>query len=96
MRIVLASESAISQASLWTLIGLPYETRPSRIDEKSIRHEDPVELTLKARRGESAQSRRRVPGRDHCIKKNAFAAKGSKIYREYRQTAGSRLILKNS
>ncbi len=27
------------------LIGLPYETHPSHIDEKAIRHDDPAELT---------------------------------------------------
>ena len=44
MKIVLASESLFRKRAL-DLIGLPYETRPSRIDEKAIRHRDPAELT---------------------------------------------------
>ena len=27
------------------LLGLPYETRPSHIDEKAIRRDDPAQLT---------------------------------------------------
>ena len=44
MKIVLASESLFRRRAL-ELIGLPYETRPSRIDEKAIRHHDPAEPT---------------------------------------------------
>ena len=44
MKIVLASESPFRKRAL-DLIGLPYETRPSCIDEKAIRHDDPTTLT---------------------------------------------------
>lgn len=46
MKIVLASESPFRKRAL-DLIGLPYETRPSRIDEKAIRDDNPAELTRK-------------------------------------------------
>jgi len=43
MKIVLASESA-SRRRAMDLLGLPYHIRPSRIDEKSIREDDPRKL----------------------------------------------------
>ena len=46
MRLVLASESPFRKRAL-DLLGLSYETRPSRIDEKSIRDVNPAELTRK-------------------------------------------------
>jgi septum formation protein len=46
MKIVLASESPFRKRAL-DLLGLPYETCPSRIDEKSIRDDDPAALTRK-------------------------------------------------
>jgi septum formation protein len=46
MRLVLASESPFRKRAL-DLLGLTYETRPSCIDEKSIRDASPRELTRK-------------------------------------------------
>jgi len=46
MRIVLASESPFRKRAL-DLLGVAYETCPSRIDEKGIRDSDPAELTRK-------------------------------------------------
>jgi len=46
MKIVLASESIFRKRAM-DLLGLPYETRPSEIDEKAIRDDDPAELTRK-------------------------------------------------
>ena len=46
MKIVLASESPFRKRAM-DLLGLPNETRPSRIDEKAIRDDDPAELTRK-------------------------------------------------
>jgi septum formation protein len=46
MRLVLASESPLRKRAL-DLLGLAYETRPSGIDEKSIRDDHPAELTRK-------------------------------------------------
>ncbi len=45
-RIVLASESPFRKRAM-DLLGLLYETRPSRIDEKAIRDDDPAQLTRK-------------------------------------------------
>ena len=44
MKIVLASESPFRKRAL-DMLGLPYEVCPSRIDEKSIRDDNPAELT---------------------------------------------------
>jgi len=46
MKMVLASESQFRKRAL-TLLGLSYETRPSRIDEKTIRDHNPIKLTRK-------------------------------------------------
>jgi MAF protein len=46
MKIVLASESFFRKRAM-DLLGLVYETHPSRIDEKAIRDENPVDLTRK-------------------------------------------------
>jgi septum formation protein len=46
MRIILASESEFRRRAL-DLLALDYEVRPSRIDEKAIRDEDPLKLTQK-------------------------------------------------
>jgi septum formation protein len=46
MRVVLASESQSRRRAL-DILGLPYEVRPSAIDEKSIRDSDPAVLTRK-------------------------------------------------
>jgi septum formation protein len=46
MKLILASESLFRKRAL-DLLGLAYETRPSRIDEKSIRDDNPAELTRK-------------------------------------------------
>ena len=46
MRIVLASESPFRKRAM-DLLGLPYEIRPSYIDEKAIRDDDPALLTRK-------------------------------------------------
>jgi predicted house-cleaning NTP pyrophosphatase (Maf/HAM1 superfamily) len=41
MRIVLASETQFCKRAM-DLLGLTYETRPSHIDEKAIRDDDPA------------------------------------------------------
>jgi len=46
MKIVLASESPFRKRAM-DLLGVAYEVCPSRIDEKTIRHDDPAELTQK-------------------------------------------------
>src|SRR5215468_11168016 len=44
MKIVLASESPFRKRAM-DLVGVPYETCPAAIDEKAIRHNDPMVLT---------------------------------------------------
>ena|SRR5215470_14983962 len=44
MKIVLASESPFRKRAM-DLVGVPYETCPAAIDEKAIRHDDPIVLT---------------------------------------------------
>src|SRR5215468_6004362 len=44
MRIVLASESPFRKRAM-DLVGVPYETCPAAMDEKAIRHNDPMVLT---------------------------------------------------
>src|SRR5262249_3161048 len=46
MRIVLASESESRKKAL-DILGLKYEVRASAIDEKAVRHPDPMVLTRK-------------------------------------------------
>jgi len=67
MKIILASESPFRKRAL-DLIGLPYETRPSRIDEKAIRDDNPAELTRKTRGSQSPQDRRRVSECSCCFR----------------------------
>jgi len=82
MKIVLASESPFRRRAL-DLIGLPYETRPSRIDEKAIRHDDPRQLTLKLAEAKAQKIAVECPGAI-VISGDAVAAKGSKIYEKPR------------
>jgi septum formation protein len=46
MKIVLASESPFRRRAM-DMLGIAYETRPASLDEKSIRADDPRELTRK-------------------------------------------------
>ena len=78
MRIVLASESQFRKRAM-DLLGLPYETRPSYIDEKAIRDYDPAQLT---RRLAEAKAHKIA---DECpdaiiVSGDAVAAKDSKIF----------------
>ena len=56
MRIVLASQSASRRKAL-DILGLKYEVIPSQFDEKSLRHENPRELTKRL-----AEAKARVIG----------------------------------
>jgi septum formation protein len=88
MKIVLASESPFRKRAL-DMIGLDYETSPSRIDEKAIRDDDPFELTRKL-----AEAKARKIAEDYVdaiiVSGDAVAAKGSRIYekpRDHREAA---------
>jgi len=78
MRVVLASESQFRKRAM-DLLGIPYETRPARIDEKAIRDANPAELTRKIAEAKA----RRIA--DQCpnaivVSGDAVAAKGDRIY----------------
>ena len=55
MKIVLASESPFRRRAL-DMLGLEYEVSPSRIDEKAIRDENPLELTRKIAEAKARRS----------------------------------------
>jgi septum formation protein len=82
MKIVLASESPFRKRAL-DLIGLPYETRPSRIDEKAIRDENPARLTQKLAEAKAHKIAEECPD-SVIVSGDAVAAKGSKIFEKPR------------
>jgi septum formation protein len=82
MKIILASESPFRKRAL-DLIGVPYEVRPSRIDEKAIRDVDPVRLTRRLAEAKAQEVARDCPDA-MIVSGDAVAAKGSKIYEKPR------------
>jgi septum formation protein len=82
LRIVLASESPFRQRAL-DIIGIPYETRPSRIDEKAIRDDDPAQLTRKLAEAKAHKIAEECPDA-LIVSGDAVAAKGKKIYEKPR------------
>jgi MAF protein len=92
MRIVLASESPFRKRAM-DLIGLPYETRPSRIDEKAIRDDDPARLTLKLAQVKAHEVAKECPDA-LIVSGNAVAAKGRKIFEKPRDKREAAEFLK--
>lgn len=82
MRIVLASESPFRRRAL-DMIGIPYETRPSRLDEKAIRDDDPAQLTRKLAEAKAHKIAAEYPDAV-IVSGDAVAAKGEKIYEKPR------------
>jgi septum formation protein len=82
MKIVLASESPFRKRAL-DLLRLPYETCPSRIDEKAIRDNDPAELTRKL-----AEAKARKVADEHpdavVVAGDAVVLKNGRIYEKPR------------
>jgi septum formation protein len=82
MKIVLASESQFRKRAL-DLLRVPYETCPSRIDEKAIRDDDPAELTRKL-----AEAKAKKVAEQHTdaviVAGDAVVAKNGKIYEKPR------------
>src|SRR5580698_11363330 len=78
MKIVLASESPFRRRAL-DMLGLEYEVSPSRIDEKALRDENPLELTRKI-----AEAKARKVASNYSdaviVAGDAVAAKGSRIF----------------
>ena len=93
MKIVLASESPFRKRAM-DLIGLPYETRPSRIDEKAIRHDDPAELTRQLAEAKARAVANQCPD-SVIVSGDAVAAQGSKIFEKPRDKNEATEFLKH-
>jgi len=82
MRIVLASESPFRKRAL-DMLGVAYEVCPSRVDEKTIRDNDPACLTRKL-----AEAKAQKVADEHrdavVVSGDAVAAKNGKIYEKPR------------
>jgi len=78
MKIILASESPFRKRAL-DLIGLRYETRPSRIDEKAIRDDNPAELTRKLAEAKARKIAAECPNAV-VVSGDAVAAKDGRIF----------------
>jgi len=78
MRIVLASESQFRKRAM-DLLGISYECRPSRIDEKAIRDDNPVELTRKIAEAKAHKVADECPDA-LIVSGDAVAAKDSRIF----------------
>lgn len=78
MRIVLASESASRRRAL-DILGLKYEVRPSRIDEKAIREDDPQKLARKLSEAKAHTVAKTTPDAI-IIAGDAVVAKAGRIY----------------
>jgi septum formation protein len=82
MKIVLASESQFRKRAM-DLVGLPYETCPSAIDEKAIRDSSPAELTRKL-----AEAKAHKVAGEHpdavIVSGDAVVTKGGRIYEKPR------------
>jgi MAF protein len=92
MKIVLASESPLRKRAM-DLIGLPYETRPSRIDEKAIRHDDPAELTRQLAEAKALAIASEHPN-SVIVSGDAVAAQGSNIFEKPRDKNEAKDFLK--
>lgn len=61
------------------MVGLPYETRPAKIDEKAIRHDDAVELTRQLAEAKAWKVAGECPDA-LIVSGDAVAARNGKIY----------------
>jgi septum formation protein len=82
MKIVLASDSQFRKRAM-DLIGLPYETRPSHIDEKAIRDDDPAQLTRKIAEAKARKIAGECPDAV-IVSGDAVAAKGPRVFEKPR------------
>jgi len=82
MKIILASESPFRKHAM-DLLRIPYEARPSRIDEKAIRHDDPVELTRILAEAKARKIAEECPDAV-VVSGDAVAAQGKTIYEKPR------------
>jgi len=93
MKIVLASESPFRKRAL-DMLGLAYETRPSRIDEKAIRDDDPARLTRKLAEAKAQKIAAECPDAV-IVSGDAVASKGSRIFEKPRSKAEAASFLKD-
>jgi septum formation protein len=82
MKIVLASESPFRRRAL-DMLGLEYEVSPSRIDEKAIRDENPLELTRKIAEAKARKVADSYPDAV-IVAGDAVAAKAGRIFEKPR------------
>ncbi len=92
MRIVLASESPFRKHAM-DLLGIPYETRPSFIDERAIRHDDPAELTRQLAEAKARKIAEECPDAI-VVSGDAVAVQGKAIYEKPRDKKEAREFLK--
>jgi septum formation protein len=90
MKIVLASESQFRKRAL-DLLGLSYETRPSRIDEKAIRDDNPMELTRKLAEAKAQKIAEQYPNAI-IVSGDAVAAKGKRIFEKPRDKQAAEFL----
>lgn len=92
MKLVLASESPFRRRAL-DLIGVPYETCPSRIDEKAIRDDDPARLTQKLAEAKARHVAQQYPDAI-IVAGDAVAAKEKRIFEKPRDKKEAASFLK--
>lgn len=92
MKLILASESEFRRRAM-EMIGLPYEIRPSRIDEKAIRDDNPRRLTLKLAEAKAQKIASECPD-SIIVSGDAVATKRTKIYEKPRDNQEAAQFLK--
>src|SRR4029077_20584976 len=92
MKLVLASESQFRKRAM-DLLGIPYEIRPARIDEKAIRDDNPAELTRKIAEAKAHKIADEFPDAV-IVSGDAVAAKGNRIFEKPRDKKEAAEFLK--
>jgi septum formation protein len=93
LKLVLASESQFRRRAL-DMLGLAYEVRPSRIDEKSIRDADPAGLTRKLAEAKAWKVAAEVPDAV-VVSGDAVVAKNDRIYEKPQDHAEAARFLRD-
>lgn len=89
-KVVLAGESQFRKRAM-DLLGIPYEIRPARIDEKAIRDDNPAELTRKIAEAKAHKIADECPDAV-VVSGDAVAAKGNRIFEKPRDKRRSRRV----
>lgn len=92
MQLVLTSESPPRKRAL-DMIGVAYETCPSRIDEKAIRDDDPRRLAQQLAEAKARHVARQDPAAI-IISGDAVATKGKRIFEKPRDKQEAALFLR--